>query len=258
MTRLSTVVWPWHESVQLLLTRKKVGCASKCSNIQILRQSPFCLRHVWHIPQVCHNMSYCHWCKYRISFHTYMVPNIFPYSMSKCTIPLYDFETKTIDVNIPKCFRDGTAMYSWDSKSPTWAAQVKLAFFCCATCQTWKLLTYLWTCHLAGTESFWFGSCFLYVCQGFQAVVRHFGLWPWRAWCPSKSLSVFRLRNSIHARGTTQASQFVQWADSGFGQVATQWPCISGSEILSKWEVNGSYNDAIPIPFEGVTFQNRS
>ena len=83
------------------------------------RQGPFFLRHVLHIPTVFH-------------------------------IPSMILETKDIDANIPKCFRDGTAMYSWDSKSPTWAAQVKLAFFCRATCQSLPI----------GTYFFWIGWCF--------------------------------------------------------------------------------------------------
>ena len=63
------------------------------------RQGPFFLRHVLHIPKVFH-------------------------------IPSMILETIDIDANIPKCFRDGTAMYSWDSKSPTWAAsQLTKSYF---------------------------------------------------------------------------------------------------------------------------------
>ena len=52
------------------------------------------------------------------------------------------FGSKVKDANNAKCFRNGTDMYSWESKSPTWVAQVKLALFYRATGQSLPFGTY--------------------------------------------------------------------------------------------------------------------
>ena len=172
MTRLSTVVWPWMFSVLscLLAGRNWVAhpstatysnqnnllkcvCVCLCDSHAFLGSGLGTALYVGVYIYIYLFILYNSICMYCISLcvqaGSLFSPTCFTYSNS-ISYSQHDLETKDIDANIPKCFRDGTAMYSWDSKSPTWAAQVKLAFFCRATCQSLPI----------GTYFFWIGWCF--------------------------------------------------------------------------------------------------